>query len=225
MNDQFTFFRSFGEAFWDFDDKDRLALYDGLTHYALEGVEPEFSGMLATVWKLVKPNVDKSLKRSKTNTDNANSRVKKATAETNRNDGKAVAEPIAKPIAKATGGAIVSKDKDLDKDLDKDWEEDKDLDSAGAQFASAALAVFNEETGKDVRELPGTTFADLERIRHNGRTLDDIRTVVRRKRRQWGNDPRSASWVCPSTLFGPKFEQYLNEQEVKDDADDYAGLW
>ena len=93
-----------------------------------------------------------------------------------------------------------------------------------AKFAAEALAAFNSETGQDVRELPGTCFPDIERMRANGRTAEDVRRVVRRKRRQWEGDPKMAQFIRPSTIFR-HFEEYANEQEAKDDASDYAGLW
>lgn len=202
MTEQLTFFESYFDAIEDFDDADRLALYDGLMRYVFRGEEPEFDGFKATAWKLIKPNVDKSLKRSRTNRDNA-------------------AKATGKATAKATEKATVSLGKDKEKDKDRDKEKDMDLDSAGARYAADALEAFNEESGKDVRQLSGTEFAFLASMRENGRTVEDIRRVVRTKRRQWEGDPRMARYLRPSTIF-KNFEDYVNESEVTEREPDFS---
>lgn len=75
----------------------------------------------------------------------------------------------------------------------------------------ACLDAFNAETGQDYRSSGGTDWLDLRRIHDNGRTVDDVRAVVRLKLREWGRDPKMRRYVRPSTLFGPKFEEYLAE--------------
>lgn len=200
MTEQLTFFESYFDAIEDFDDEDRLALYDGIMRYVFRDEEPSFDGFKATAWKLIRPNVDKSLKRSKTNRENASKATAKATAQ-------------------ATEKATVSLGKDKEKDKDRDKEKDMDLDSA--EFAAEALAAFNEESGQDVRQLSGTEFADLARIRENGRTVGDIRRVVRSKRRQWGGDPKMCRYLRPSTIF-KNFEAYVNEQEVTEREPDFS---
>lgn len=63
---KFAFFESFWDAASDLGDKDRLALYDAMCAYAFTGREPSFKGIMGTVWKLVKPNIDSSIKGQKT---------------------------------------------------------------------------------------------------------------------------------------------------------------
>jgi uncharacterized phage protein (TIGR02220 family) len=46
-------------------------------------------------------------------------------------------------------------------------------------------------------------------------TLDDFKTVIDKKVATWKGDPEMAQYLRPSTLFGTKFEQYLNELEAK----------
>lgn len=80
-----------------------------------------------------------------------------------------------------------------------------------AIFAKACIDAFNEETGKDYRSNGGTDWLDLRRIYDTGRTVDDVRAVVRAKCREWGHDPKWSKFIRPSTLFGRKFEEYLAE--------------
>ena len=55
--DSFVFYRSFLEGLSQLDDKDRLACYDAITKYGLDG-ECNAEGIAAAVIALVKPVID-----------------------------------------------------------------------------------------------------------------------------------------------------------------------
>ena len=63
MRDGFIFYGSFFEALQELDPEDRLAAYDAICSYALTGVEPEGSGTIKAVFKLVRPQIDANNKR------------------------------------------------------------------------------------------------------------------------------------------------------------------
>lgn len=47
-----------------------------------------------------------------------------------------------------------------------------------------------------------------------GFTLDDFKTVISSKCKEWGNDPKMKKYIRPATLFAPtNFESYLNHAE------------
>lgn len=53
---------------------------------------------------------------------------------------------------------------------------------------------------------------DLIQARFNeGFTADDFKTVIDKKARDWRNDPKYSKFLRPETLFGTKFEGYLNQ--------------
>lgn len=47
-----------------------------------------------------------------------------------------------------------------------------------------------------------------------GFTVDDFKTVIYKKTKQWMNDPKMCKFLRPETLFSNKFEGYLNEKEA-----------
>ena len=56
---------------------------------------------------------------------------------------------------------------------------------------------------------------DLIRARLNeGFTVEDFKTVIYKKAKQWKNDPKMVKFLRPETLFSNKFEGYLNEREA-----------
>lgn len=61
----FLFYRSFYEAISEFNDDDRLALYDALTKFAFEDVETEFKGMKKAIFSMATPLIEASMKNYK----------------------------------------------------------------------------------------------------------------------------------------------------------------
>lgn len=55
MNDRFTFFASFYEAAKDLPDADRLALYDAIIKYGIDGTEPDLSGIPKMIFAVIHP--------------------------------------------------------------------------------------------------------------------------------------------------------------------------
>lgn len=106
---------------------------------------------------------------------------------------------------------------------DAPFPEDDPDGNAFAEFAAGCIDAFNAETGSDYRWGGGGRLAlDLRRMFDAGRTVDDARDVVRRKRDEWRGSQRMAPLIRPETLFGEKFESYLNEKGA-DHAD--AGVY
>lgn len=75
------------------------------------------------------------------------------------------------------------------------------------------VAYLNEMTGSHYK--PGTRKTqDLIKARMNeGFTVDDFKVVIYKKTKEWKNDPKMVKFLRPETLFGNKFEGYLNQKE------------
>lgn len=96
---------------------------------------------------------------------------------------------------------------------DAPFPEDDPEGNAFAEFAAGCIDAFNAETGSDYRWGGGGRLAlDLRRMFDAGRTVADARAVVRRKRDEWRGSKRMSPLIRPETLFGEKFESYLNEK-------------
>lgn len=114
---KFSFFASFYEAASDMGDSDRLAFYDGICRYVFEGEDPRFDGLLAIVWKLVKPNVDSSINGQKAGSKGGRGH-KKTPAETQSERGGL------NPSEKTETPLQTDMDMDMDKERDRDMEKD-----------------------------------------------------------------------------------------------------
>lgn len=68
----------------------------------------------------------------------------------------------------------------------------------------------NEQSGKHFQRINATK--DKIKARWNeGFRLDDFKHVIKSKCDQWVRDPKMAMYLRPDTLFGTKFDAYLNE--------------
>ena len=72
----------------------------------------------------------------------------------------------------------------------------------------------NEKTGKNFRYSSRKT-QDLIKARINeGFTVDDFKVVIDKKCNEWLKDTKMNQYLRPETLFGTKFESYLNQDGV-----------
>lgn len=87
------------------------------------------------------------------------------------------------------------------------------------------VTYLNDVAGKNYRSSTRKT-KDLIRARWNeGFTVDDFKKVIDIKNDEWKNDDKMSKFIRPDTLFGTKFEGYLNQEQPTppdDDGYDYG---
>lgn len=72
-----------------------------------------------------------------------------------------------------------------------------------------------------LNQLAGTKYKHTTKKTHQlirarykeGFILDDFKVVIDKKVKTWLNDSKMNTYLRPETLFGTKFESYLNEKE------------
>ncbi|MGX2946125.1 conserved phage C-terminal domain-containing protein [Enterococcus alishanensis] len=75
---------------------------------------------------------------------------------------------------------------------------------------SEIIAYLNQLTGKKYKNTQ--KWRDLIKARWNeGQRLDDFKKVIDVKTSQWLDNPKMSNYLRPQTLFGNKFDEYLNE--------------
>ena len=86
----------------------------------------------------------------------------------------------------------------------------------------------NEKTKKNFKHTTKKTKSLIDARLKEGFSLEDFKKVIDIKTEQWLDDKKMNSYLRPETLFGTKFEGYLNEStNPKDngpDDDPYAGM-
>lgn len=134
MAAKMTFFRSYWEAARMLPDDERGRFLEGILAYAFDGDEPDFEGVLAMAWVLVKPNLDSSARQSEAgrrggakqaDDDSPKGACKGASAERPKGACKGASANESKGASKGACKGASEKnpsDKDREKDMEKDME-------------------------------------------------------------------------------------------------------
>lgn len=72
----------------------------------------------------------------------------------------------------------------------------------------------NQRAGTHYKATTANTRKLIKARLKEGFTVDDIKLVIDKKCAEWLNTPAMAGYLRPETLFGNKFEGYLNSQAV-----------
>ena len=86
---------------------------------------------------------------------------------------------------------------------------------AGAeQIINTIIAYLNEKVGNSFKPDAKETVDLIVKLLSRGYTVDDMKNVIDKKYDEWiGTE--YAKYLRPSTLFGKKFDEYLNQIPVK----------
>lgn len=79
--------------------------------------------------------------------------------------------------------------------------------------AIKAIEHLNGRTGADYEPTTPATLKKVSARLNEGATLDDFKTVIDNKTSDWLHDSDMRKYLRPQTLFGPKFESYLQERK------------
>ncbi len=86
----------------------------------------------------------------------------------------------------------------------------KDADSNGIPYQEV-INYLNAKTGKGFRVGSKHSRVHIKARFAEGFTLENFKTVIDKKAEKWLSDPEMIDYLRPETLFGTKFESYLNE--------------
>ncbi|MFE9082187.1 conserved phage C-terminal domain-containing protein [Bacillus mobilis] len=77
------------------------------------------------------------------------------------------------------------------------------------------VSYLNEKAGKSFKHKTAKTRTLIKARFKDSFTIDDFKRVIDIKAAQWLNDSHMSQYLRPETLFGTKFESYLNEKGAK----------
>lgn len=112
---------------------------------------------------------------------------------------------------------------DIDKELDKE-KELKDILSGKPDGASTSkkandeipykliIDLLNKKAGTRYRHTTDKTRKLIKKLWKDGFRFEDFKHVILVKTEEWLNDPAMNKFLRPETLFGTKFESYLNQK-------------
>lgn len=77
----------------------------------------------------------------------------------------------------------------------------------------------NQQAGTHYKAGAKLTRKKINARLREGFTVEDCKRVVDQKVKDWANDSAMARYIRPETLFGTKFESYLQQENVKPKTD------
>src|SRR5699024_7588678 len=83
----------------------------------------------------------------------------------------------------------------------------------------------NHAANKNYRHTTRKTRSLIKARFNEGFTLDDFKKVIDIKVSEWGRNPKMKKYLRPETLFGTKFESYLNQEGGEQPKDEYDDLF
>ena len=89
------------------------------------------------------------------------------------------------------------------------------LSDKSSTVVSEIIDYLNQKTGKHFRKSIANTTRSINARIKEGFTVDDFQSVIDKKVIEWGKDERMKQYLRPQTLFGTKFESYLNQDLVE----------
>ena len=200
------------ETLDELTDEQVAKLFRGMVHYANTGEDPGFKGILKVAFIPIKQRMDRNdtkwaetkakraeagrrgglksgITRSKTKQNEANEANASGFEANEANE--AVSVSVSVPVSVSVSDSVSV------------------ADSLAAETTSSVLDYLNQKTGSRY-EPTDTSTEQVKLLLSNGFTENDIRTVIDKKCREWIQNDKMRPYLRPSTLFGDKFEEYLN---------------
>ena len=193
------------KAFYDLLDKiepltneERGRLFTALLLYSRDGIVPEMGREVLTFHAL-KPQIDQDITDYKKRVEN----------------GKKGGRPKTKQNQEKPNETTKNQIKVIETKGNKDKDKDKDKDNINNKLSGKPDSVheiidhLNTKCGTHYRESTPATVRLIRARMAEGFTVDDFKTVIDNMHGQWSATDM-AQFLRPETLFGTKFESYLN---------------
>ena len=208
MRDSFLLYTEYQEQIELLDMEQRGALFTAILEYAA-GTDPELSdGMVRMAFAFIKAKMDKDTQKYEQICEERRKSGSKGGRPTKANG---FSENQTK--AKKANGFSEKQTKAKKPDNDNEYDNDNDLNNKKHILSGTISHIvdhLNEKAGTNFRDQSKSTRQHIHARLEEGFTEADFYTVIDKKVEEWkGTD--MAKYLRPETLFGSKFEGYLNQ--------------
>lgn len=210
----FPCFHSYRRRTKNLTDQEVGRLFRALLEYSETGEAPELTGRESIAFDFIADDIDRARERyddsCRKNAENVKKRwSKEDTTEYERiqsHENDTGEYDRIRPHTKDTKAKEKAKANAKAKE--------KKIDNALlAQAASQIIGHLNEQTGANYRSESKATRTKIHARMAEGYTVEDFVAVIDKKCAEWLHDPKMQAYLRPETLFGTKFESYLNAPE------------
>ena len=214
------------DALAELEPDDFKAAVMALLKYGLDGEEQALTGIAKTVFVLAKKQIDDDIRRrengkkggKKITEPEPNSNLTLTELEPNfdkereRKQEKETEKEQEKNKEKER-----SKEKEIKREIERDKEKEikKDKEIYIYSRAEQIIDHLNARCGTHFRANTQNTKSHISARLREGFTVEDFYEVIDKMAEKWLNDPKMRDYLRPQTLFGTKFESYLNAPRAK----------
>lgn len=215
-------FDSYIEAGQKLKPAERKEYYCALIEYLAYGKEPErLKGSSDAIWTAIFPSLELSRKRSESGSKGGQKKQANQELATKQNENllssktaskteaNTVANGKANGVAKSKSNSKSNSKEDISNDISK---------KKGADLSTITEIVdyLNQAANTNFKAASKNTQSLINARTREGFTVDDFKAVIDGRVKAWANDPKMSDYLRPQTLFGTKFESYLNANSVKE---------
>jgi len=90
----------------------------------------------------------------------------------------------------------------------------KDTLSCTQDDVNKIINYLNDKIGSNFKSTTNKTVSSIRSRFKEGFVIDDFYAVIDKKSQEWINDDKMSIFLRPLTLFGTKFESYLNQKDI-----------
>lgn len=180
------------------------------------------AGKLATICGVSRPTVMKSLKRLEQTGELKISTSKQGTKITVINYAKyqilsGNSETVVKPVNNKVNNKVYNK-------VNNKVYTTKNIKKERSKEYIDIVQFLNSVTGQHYRPSSAKTKRLIDARMNEGYKVDDFKTVITKKANEWKGTKMEA-YLRPETLFGTKFEAYLNQSETHNGKEQMPSYW
>lgn len=206
---------SYIEAGRQLPTRERERYYRALVEFVMFDEEPTLSGASSAIFTAIRPAIELSKKRAKAGSKGGTKRAENMASQdfaTKQKPSKNQASNEAKSQVATAIDTYIPITTSTSKRVGGSGEGEPDPKVSEA--AEEIVAYLNSKLGTHYKPKSKETLKRISARLREGFTVEDFRTVIDKKTASWqGTD--MAQYLRPETLFGTKFEGYLNEIQSK----------
>ena len=205
MRDSFVLYTEYMAQIELLNMEQRGELLTAIMNHALGRASPELDAVTSMAFSFIRSRMDRDGEKYE------------KTVEARKEAGKMGGRPKANGFSEKQTKAkkpVYDPDNDSDPDNDNDKNNMSPPTSRGELTYpyGAVVDYLNSKAGTRYKHSSEDTRKHIRARVNDGYTLDDFKAVIDRKVAEW-KDTEWAKFLRPSTLFGSKFESYLNQKE------------
>lgn len=222
MNDSFVVYASYLKAAKRLNDADRLAVYDAIMEYGIEGTEPETDGVAAAIFEIVKPLIDANMKKREAGRKGGEAKRSNLEAEAKQNEANAKQTEANRKQNEANAKQNEADPEKVPSNVNVNANVNANANEnvkggivKGGRFqrpTPAEVAEYCKERGNGIDPEAFLDYYDSVGWKINGKTMKDwkaaVRTWERRDKERGAPPQRSGTRDAPKN----KFNQFSDRQ-------------